>query len=141
VGLRWKTGFFSPNLHTEPHTPCVWQCFTTLLHMLETHGSTPGACGTFFKCVFFFLFFVLFSVFFLNTCLGTWDRISLIVMSPKVSWIFIPCLPNSSWGILICWITWFFNEIHQKHLSIAWFREELELDDSIWKHYKMPLKP
>ena len=58
-----------------------------------------------------------------------------LVMSLEDSWIFIPCLPNSSWGVFLCLITWIFSKIREKHLKIVWFMEELELHEYVGTKY------
>jgi len=58
-------------LHT-PHNSAFWH----MLCMPVTCHNTPSTRCTRFQCVFFYLFLVFKSAFFLQTYLGTWDRIS-----------------------------------------------------------------
>jgi len=95
-------GAFSRN--RTCHTSMWKTMFSTLLRTPGACGSTPRAHdsiprahGFSFQCIFSF-FFIFFSVFLLQTCLGT--KFPQLVMSSETSWIFIPCLPNSSWCIL-----------------------------------------
>jgi len=86
--------------HTSTLASNFQHCFANWRRVAAHEGRVAPISNT---C----LFFVFLSVFFLQTCLGTWDRISSTCTWSKASWIYIPCLSNSSRGVWLCRITWF----------------------------------
>jgi len=88
--------------------------------IIDLGTYTPG-CVASTLCVVFAFFFVFFSVFFFQIDLGTWDIISPTcnVFRGLLNLHFMSSI--SSWGVLLCRITWFFNIILKNTYVIAWF--------------------
>jgi len=119
---------FFPEVHA-PHA-----LSGTILH-------TQGLHDIFLVLFFLHLFYIFLSVYFLETLLGTWNRISplcnvfgeLLNNYPLSSQILMRCFDFLIWMIL----EW----IMSKTLKNCLVSGKLELHDSKWKYYKMSPKP
>jgi len=135
----WKLYFLGTACASHMHTKNI--AFQHYFAQLGAWQHTRGVSLLLLVHFYLLFFFVVFlSVSSSKLALRLGIEFPELVMSSKASWIFISCLPNSSWGVLLCQITWFFNRLLIKRLKLDWFRKKLEWHDSIWKHYKMSLK-
>jgi len=128
---------------SDAHARRLWflkQFLFALLCTPKARRMTLGVHNTYLQWVFAY-FFIFFSVFFLENYVGTWKRISpLCYVFRGLSNIhslsfqfFIACFVSLI-RMILQWIT---KNTPKTYLVSG----KLELHDSIWKHYKIFLKP